>query len=978
MKKHYFKTLFLALGLVAFGSSSLVSCSDYDDDITRLETENKDALESIAALQAALDAQKTSLEATLEAQKAALEALISAADDKIENLEGEINSYEVALANQKTELLALIADKASAEDIEKLEESIAFLTESIAAQKTELEALINGKADQAEVDALKSIISDLEASLATVEANYLKAADLVSMQEEIKALQDAVGGQLTADQVKEIVLGYDYLSATEVDELIKNLVTQDDINASLTAEKLNDVVKAIMKVEMDQINTNKAQIEAILVSMKDFASKTELAAVNEKLDAAIANMETALASALKAYVTIDSFNATIADMTNGFVADFAWEKAKVNSIEHASAIGVMIGGPAIIETGDPLAKAVTFDGVEYPAESRLTSSLGFKLPVLVNPNGTLPANGVALSMNTMSAELTGVNVVAGGLWTGELPVVEPKSRANAPFNNFVQTIHIDFENSTIPSELNGESFVSAVKLSQTREDDATEVNEVMSGYDFVFAFDNDLAVDAVIKTIPAYCEALGSKETEALKITLYADSGEMFKDVYTISYDDASGNAKFEGHVSSTPEEVRAGIIKVDNTVVDGKYIFDDTRLRVTYNYMDYNGNVGQAYIPIKYYAYPAYGADMKLESKTVAAGSVNDVTVNYDLNELFATLKVEDRNLLKTGRFEMEMSLWTAGADSTLVQIISSEVEYFKDDAFAKIELPVTLKKGKYNVNLVIKDKWGLGLNKPTFNSTKVISGDLMLVDLVYDFEEDSLWWTPAPNRVLQVGRSLASGALYVDLTEVLVFNRMDENPIISFEFDETQTDAAGIVLAYDYNLYWNPTVDRTPTGVSSAPAIGKEFIFTAVATFENSEPFKQEFKVMFMNPIKELKFSKTDLSVNSNIQDDETFSVSELLGMTDTEDTAMVAKNKYNAHAQIYGTTQFAEGKFAANTVYEFVDAPANNNFKLNAKTGEVVWDNPGAIQQGDSSIKVKATTTHIFGKISTSNTVTLTVKK
>ena len=976
MKKHYFKTLFLALGLVAFGSSSLVSCSDYDDDITRLETENKDALESIAALQAALDAQKTSLEATLEAQKAALEALIAAADDKIENLEGEINSYEVALANQKTELLALIADKASAEDIEKLEESIAFLTESIAAQKTELEALINGKADKAEVDALKSIISDLEETLATVEANYLKAADLVSMQEEIKALQDAAGGQLTADQVKEIVLGYDYLSATEVDELIKNFVTQDDINASLTAENLNDVVKAIMKVEMDQINTNKAQIEAILVSMKDFVSKTELAAVNEKLDAAIANMETALASALKAYVTIDSFNATIADMTNGFVADFAWEKAKVNSIEHASALGVLIGGPAIIETGNPLAKAVTFDGVEYPAESRLTKSPGFKLPVLVNPNGTLP-EGVALSMNTMSAELTGVNVVAWGLWKGELPVVEEISRADAKFNNFVQSLHINFENSIIPSELNIDGFVSAVKLSQTREDDATEVNEVMSGYDFAFDFDNTLN-DKLELARTNRTFVLGSDDTDA---TMIISAGEEFKSVYTFVPEFGS-NDLFAGLIKSTDAELKAGKVIIENKIVNDEYVLDGQMLGLSYEGLDYNGDIAMGQVTINYFAYPNYpiGADsLKLESKTTAVGTVTDVAVKYNLNDLFAGFaEVADLNLLKSSRFTMEMSLWTKDEVPTQVELVSSSVNYSKDE-FATIVLPAKTAKGKYTVQLEIKDKWGLGSFKPTFNSTKVIYGDLTLVDLAYDFEENSLWWTPAPNRVLQVGKSLANGSLCVELTEVLKFNRMDENPKISFEFDETQKDAAGIVLDKDnYNLYWNPTVDRTPTGAPSYPAIGKEFTFTAVAKIENSTEFKQEFKVMFMNPIKDLKFSKTALSVDSDIQNNETFSVSELLGMTDVKDVAMVAKNKYNAHALIYGTTQFAADQFAANTVYEFVDVPANHHFKLNAKTGVVVWENPGAILQEDSSIKVKATTTHSFGVMSTSNTVTLTVKK
>lgn len=241
------KKIFSALMLVAFfaaTSSTLVSCKDYDEEIsavnTRIDNLDEELDADIASLEAQLNATKTQLQSAIDANKALINSLEQKHDADVATLNGKI-----AENNQK--IVDLTARVAALETAMTTAQAAIKNLEDNKADKTALAAAI---ADAAAVHAaLSGDITKLQEADKEIIAAY-KAADAALEAKLTKAFQDAD---------KEIIAAY--VAAD------KNLQLQITANAN--------AIQALQQFQTEQLANNTAQQTAIDKNASDIAANAK-------------------------------------------------------------------------------------------------------------------------------------------------------------------------------------------------------------------------------------------------------------------------------------------------------------------------------------------------------------------------------------------------------------------------------------------------------------------------------------------------------------------------------------------------------------------------------------------------------------------------------------------------------------------------------------------------------------------------------
>lgn len=246
------KKIFSALMLVAFfaaTSSTLVSCKDYDEEIsavnTRIDNLDEDLSADIAALETQLNTAKTQLEAAIAANKTLIESLQTKHDADVATLNGKI-----AENNQK---------------IVDLTARVAALESAMTTAQAAIKNLEDNKADKS---ALNAAIADAAATHAalTGDIKKLQEADEAIIT-AYKAADDALEAKITAAyQAADRELAAAYAAADE------NLQLQ--INANKAA------IKALQDFQAEQLANNTAQQGAIDKNTGDIATNAGNIATN--------------------------------------------------------------------------------------------------------------------------------------------------------------------------------------------------------------------------------------------------------------------------------------------------------------------------------------------------------------------------------------------------------------------------------------------------------------------------------------------------------------------------------------------------------------------------------------------------------------------------------------------------------------------------------------------------------------------------
>ncbi len=270
------------LGALALGATStIVSCKDYDGDISELRTDinGLDATlkSELQSIKDQLSAQKSELETKIASAQATLQAAIDQKADKttVADLAATVTNLQTALSAVDTRLGVV---ERAIEDINK-----------------SIEALNENKADKSDVEALKIEIAALQAAL-TGEGGTLQqaladlkgmdtqlAADIVA---EANARAQAIIGLEDAD--KEIIEDLKEVS----DKLTEFMKTQGEFNEAVMTEIsniteyitnlplqlqiLNDAkddfearIKALETILADDYPTVKADLETAMLDIDD-------------------------------------------------------------------------------------------------------------------------------------------------------------------------------------------------------------------------------------------------------------------------------------------------------------------------------------------------------------------------------------------------------------------------------------------------------------------------------------------------------------------------------------------------------------------------------------------------------------------------------------------------------------------------------------------------------------------------------------
>ncbi len=231
MKKKLFFKIFVFAVIAAF--VTVTSCKDYDEDISKLETELS-TLKSTVLTQAELNTVKTQLEASINQVKTDLAAVKTKADasaskaelDAAMALVVKLETYNAYKAIVDADLAKLKADMAKAATKEEvnaikatLESSINQVKDEYGARLANLEAILKIKDGKSEV--LDQIQLDLTEQLAMIEANAAEIAavkaDLLAKYNELKALIEA--NRMDIDALDDKVEAYKSELENEIADL---------------------------------------------------------------------------------------------------------------------------------------------------------------------------------------------------------------------------------------------------------------------------------------------------------------------------------------------------------------------------------------------------------------------------------------------------------------------------------------------------------------------------------------------------------------------------------------------------------------------------------------------------------------------------------------------------------------------------------------------------------------------------------------
>lgn len=256
MKKKLLFKLFIFAVIGAF--VTVTSCKDYDDDISKLNTE-LNAIKSELVKNSDLQALKTELEGKITALQTELNALKNSAitqeqlDDAMETVV-KLETYNTFKTWVEGEIITLKADVAKAATKEELDALKVLLQGEISEVKTDLAAHIaNFEALQAIVNGHSTAIEGLETQLADqlalIEANEAEIAevkaDLQNKYNELTGVINALKTRMTSLEGDVAQLQED-LSA--LDGKVERYKEEIDEEIAIIKDRLDDLNELIINV----------------------------------------------------------------------------------------------------------------------------------------------------------------------------------------------------------------------------------------------------------------------------------------------------------------------------------------------------------------------------------------------------------------------------------------------------------------------------------------------------------------------------------------------------------------------------------------------------------------------------------------------------------------------------------------------------------------------------------------------------------
>lgn len=273
MKRKFLSTALLGLCLLA-PAVTMVSCSDYDDEINNLQSQIDDIN-------------------TLKATKTELEAEISTLKSELEAKDGELQTAIDALKAKDNEQQTQIDSKADKSTVEALQSEVDGLKASVVALETRiataesaltsLNTLVQNLEDnKVDKTTYEEEVAKIYAKIAAVDTKV--AANLTSIEALQKGLEDeALARQAVANDLQEQIEALDKIEAlyddnTKISELkstisdlkeeLESLKTQveEDLTKDLDAvkEQLNNVNNDVQSLEKEL----KAEISVLNVFVK--------------------------------------------------------------------------------------------------------------------------------------------------------------------------------------------------------------------------------------------------------------------------------------------------------------------------------------------------------------------------------------------------------------------------------------------------------------------------------------------------------------------------------------------------------------------------------------------------------------------------------------------------------------------------------------------------------------------------------------
>lgn len=279
MKRKFISAILFGALIVA-PACTLVSCSDYDDDISSLNTQTTNLAEQLKQQSDALNAAKQELAAQASAALEAAQKAQTAADAATTPEEAKKIAEEAA---QK--LAEAAAAQAKAEAIDEAKK-----------YADDLVSKISGGMSQEEINALiKSQLTDVYARISAIEdAKYLTLNDL----------SDELKKYVTSDNLSETLKGY--ATSASLTQAIEALKTQ-----YLAVETYNNFINGDFKTLKETVETNKSKWDQTSTDVQKLLNGFDAAKLNETLKTITSSWTEldANVSALKKAVDEGTFNA---------------------------------------------------------------------------------------------------------------------------------------------------------------------------------------------------------------------------------------------------------------------------------------------------------------------------------------------------------------------------------------------------------------------------------------------------------------------------------------------------------------------------------------------------------------------------------------------------------------------------------------------------------------------------------------------
>ncbi|MCD8309922.1 MAG: hypothetical protein LUB83_01695 [Prevotellaceae bacterium] len=301
-KKFLSAILFGAILVTAIGT--FVSCKDYDDDISSLQSQIDNLSSSSSSQSASLSSLQSSLESDLATVKSSLESELTSAK----------SSLESEITTAKAELEVAMSSKADASEISALSDKIASLTTDCAAKEATLTSEINAvnsaitalqTSSSSADDALQAAIDALTTSTSNGDSALQAAIDALesstntsnaALQAALEALTTSTSNgdnalQAAIDALKASTDGSNATLQAAIDSL------ELKCNASCTA--LNEAIEKLSSSSTDADKLLQKAIDELTASSETSAANyADLKAAVELLASSTATSDEELQAAI--------------------------------------------------------------------------------------------------------------------------------------------------------------------------------------------------------------------------------------------------------------------------------------------------------------------------------------------------------------------------------------------------------------------------------------------------------------------------------------------------------------------------------------------------------------------------------------------------------------------------------------------------------------------------------------------------------